>query len=394
MGTRRATRCSSSSRQSSRTRRARSTGSDDTVARSSWCSCRAPRSRRPRALPTGGAKAWRDIHSPFPGAGCSATQASACRAGRTSWWRTATRWCARRTTRCTSPRRRGATESSSSTATSSTRTTYTMDQTLQSPQDRTEELPHAEELARLRVRVVELQRERDHWLAVVDILQEVSGSLHFVDVLQTIARKLGETFGLDRCAIFLSGDKDEVRLVASYEDPTIRNLVVDLNRYPELKRAFESGETVFTPDAASEPMLKSIRMTLDTRNGRSSIVVHIRWEGSVIGAIFLRTEREAEPFSEADVRFCQTIASLTAKALRNAHRFETLLHSQQDVNVAQRKAELQRVALVGFMRRLLDRYAKGEEHTWAETLLPKAADDELERLVTVAMQVFEEEAKG
>jgi transcriptional regulator with GAF, ATPase, and Fis domain len=265
-----------------------------------------------------------------------------------------------------------------------------MEQTLPpgptSPPPTPETLPSGDELARLRARVAELQKERDHLAAIVDILQEVSASLHFVDVLQTIARKLGETFGLDRCAIFLSGDKDEVRLVASYEDPTIRNLVVDLNRYPELKRAFESGETVFIPDAANDPMLRSIKSQLDTRNVRSIVVVPIRWEGSVIGAIFLRTERDAEPFSDADVRFCQT--------LRNAHRFETLLHSQEDVGIAQRKAELQRVALVGFIRRLLDRYAKGEEHTWAETLLPKAADEELERLVTVAMQVLEEEAKG
>jgi hypothetical protein len=36
-------------------------------------------------------------------------------------------------------------------------------------------------------------------LAVVDILQDISGTLHFVDILQVIARKLGETFGLDRC---------------------------------------------------------------------------------------------------------------------------------------------------------------------------------------------------
>jgi GAF domain-containing protein len=257
------------------------------------------------------------------------------------------------------------------------------------------EIPSSgDELARLRARVTELQRERDHLAAIVDILQEVSASLHFVDVLQAIARKLGSTFGLDRCAIFLSGDKDEVRLVASYEDPTIRNLVVDLNRYPELKRAFESGETVFIPDAANDPMLRSIKSQLDTRNVRSIVVVPIRWEGSVIGAIFLRTERDAEPFSEADVRFCQTVASLTAKALRNAHRFESLLHSQKDVSIAQRKAELQRIALVGFVRRLFDRYARGEEQTWAETLLPKAADEELERLVTVAMQVLEEEAKG
>src|SRR5690349_19368985 len=254
--------------------------------------------------------------------------------------------------------------------------------------------PQGSEIARLEAKISELQRERDHLVAIVDILQEISSSLHFIDILQTIARKLGESFGLDRCSIFLSGEKSEVRLVASYEDPSIRNLIVDLNRYPELKRAFESGETVFIPDAANDPELRSIKATLDTRNVRSIVVVPIRWEGSVIGAIFLRTEREAEPFSDSDVRFCQTVASLTAKSLRNAHRFETLLRSQKDVAVAQRRAELQRVALVGFLRRLLDRYAKGEEQSWAETLLPRAADEELERLVTVAMQVLDEEAKG
>ena len=252
----------------------------------------------------------------------------------------------------------------------------------------------ADEIARLRARVAELQHERDHLTSIVAIYQEISASLHFVDILQTIARKLGETFWLDRCAIFLTGAGDEVRLVASYEDPTIRNLVVDLNRYPELKRAFESRETVFIPDAASEPMLKSVRAALDMRNVRSIVVVPIEWEGTVIGAIFLRTERDAEPFSDADVRFCQGIAALTARALRNAHRFESLLRAQRDVSQPQRRAELQRIALLGFLRRLLDRYGRSEEHVWAETLLPRAADEELERLVSVTMQVLDEEAKG
>ena len=251
-----------------------------------------------------------------------------------------------------------------------------------------------DEVTRLRARVAELQRERDHLVAIVDILQEISASLHFVDILQTIARKLGESFGLDRCAIFLSGAHNEVRLVASYEDPTIRNLVVDLDRYPELKRAFESGETVFIPDAVTDPSLKSIKATLDMRNVRSIIVVPIRWQGTVIGAIFLRTDRDAEPFSDADVRFCQVVASLTAKSLRNAHRFEALLRDQKDTAETQRKAELQRIALIAFVRRLLARYARSDEHVWAETLLPKASDEELERLVTVAMQVIDEESKA
>jgi GAF domain-containing protein len=252
----------------------------------------------------------------------------------------------------------------------------------------------ADELPRLRARLAEVQAERDHLLAVVEILQEISASLHFVDILQTIARKLGDAFGLDRCAIFLTGEKDEVRLVASYEDASIRNLVVDINRYPELKRAFESGETVFIPDATTEPMLKAVRAQLEVRRVRSIVVVPLQWKENIIGAIFLRTDRDSRPFSDADVRFCQVVASLTAKALRNAHRFETAMRQQQDVTTAQKRAELQRIALVAFLRRLLDRFGKAEDHTWAETLLPKASDEELERLVSVAMQVFEEEAKG
>jgi transcriptional regulator with GAF, ATPase, and Fis domain len=251
-----------------------------------------------------------------------------------------------------------------------------------------------DEIARLRSRVAELQKERDHLVAIVDILQEVSASLHFVDILQSIARKLGDAFGLDRCTIFLAGEKDEVRLVASYEDPTLRNLVVDLNRYPELRRAFESKETVFIPDATNDPMLRSIKPMLDTRKVRSIVVVPIQWQGSVIGAIFLRTERDAEPFSDADVHFCQVVASLTAKALRNAHRFETLMRSQKGATEVQRKSELHRIALIAFIRRLLDRYATAEDHMWAETLLPRASDQELDRLVNVAMQVIDEEAKG
>ena len=252
----------------------------------------------------------------------------------------------------------------------------------------------AGEIARLEARVAELQRERDHLVAIVDIQQEIASSLHFVDILQTIARKLGESFGLDRCSIFLSGEKEEVRLVASYEDPTIRNLVVDLKRYPELQRAFESGETVFIPDAATDPMLRSVRDQLHLRNVRSIVVVPIRAQGATIGAIFLRTERDASPFSDSDVRFCQVVASLAAKALRNAHRFESMVRDTQDVNRAQRSGELQRIALLAFVRRLLDRYTRTEDHMWAETLLPKASDEELERLVTVALQVVERESKG
>src|SRR2546426_1156235 len=117
--------------------------------------------------------------------------------------------------------------------------------------------------ATLTARVAELERERKHLLAVIEILKEVSTSLHFIDILQAIARKLGEAFGLDRCSIFLAerGGKS-VRLVASYEDPTIRNYVVDLERYPELKRAMQTGETMRRMELERVALLVFLRRLL------------------------------------------------------------------------------------------------------------------------------------
>jgi GAF domain-containing protein len=249
--------------------------------------------------------------------------------------------------------------------------------------------------ARLHARIDALSRERDQLLAVIDILQEISSTLHFQAILQRISRKLGEMFGLDRCSIYLAGSaKEEVRLVATYEDPTLQNLVVDLDRYPELRRAFDSGQTVFIPDATEDPLLAPARAALDERSVRSIVVVPVQWRGAVIGAIFLRTERGATPFSASDVRFCEVIATLTAKALRNAHRYEALQRSSGERESRARRAELERIAFIAFLRRLVETYASSEAHVWAETLLPRASDDELDRLSAVAMQVIEEEALG
>src|SRR5207248_2482095 len=162
---------------------------------------------------------------------------------------------------------------------------------------------------RLAARVAELERERTHLLAVIEILKEVSTSLHFIDILQAIARKLGEAFGLDRCAIFL------------------------------------------------------------------------------------RTFRDGPTFSDDDVRFVQVVASLTAQALRNAHRYERLAQRQQETGEAMRRMELERVALLSFLRRLLGAFGE-REGAWAEGLLPRASAEELDRLVGVAMAVIQEEAKG
>ncbi|MDP1858370.1 MAG: GAF domain-containing protein [Gemmatimonadaceae bacterium] len=260
----------------------------------------------------------------------------------------------------------------------------------------TEDSPRAPgELAALRVLVDELTRERDQLLTVVDLQQELATSLQVADILQRITRRLGDLFGLDRSSIYLAGEgSDEVRLVATLENPELRNLLVDITRYPELAHAFSSGQTVFIPDAMTDPRLADVRSQHDLTGVQSIVVAPIRWRATVIGAIFLRTERGGAPFAERDIRFCEVIASLTAKALRNAHRFEQVERNHDEQTARLRRVELERIAFVAFLRRLLSRYASSDDQLWSETLLPRESDDELERLVSVAMQVIGEEAKG
>lgn len=248
---------------------------------------------------------------------------------------------------------------------------------------------------RLSERLEELQQERDQLVAVIDILTGVSASLHFEEILQTIARKLGEMYGLDRCSIYLAAaEAKEVRLMATYEDPHLRNLIVDLDRYPELKRAFESGQTVFITDAAEDPMFAAVRDRLTARNVGSIIVAPIRWQRVTIGAIFLRTERAGSRFTDRDVRFCQVIAGLTANALRNAHRFESLRRARagspegRERGMTLSRGERERVAFVAFLRRLLAAYGAGRDQRVAEALLPEATTEEIDRLAVMAVRML------
>jgi two-component system cell cycle response regulator len=247
------------------------------------------------------------------------------------------------------------------------------------------------ELDRLHARVSDMEQERKRLLAIIEILQEIAGSLHAADIVRSVALRLGEAFGLDRCSVFLADrGGGTVRLVASYEDPAIRNYVVDLDRYPELRRALQTGETVLIPDAATDPSLAGpAQGSLAARGVKTITVVPISWKGVAIGAIFLRTFRDGSTFSDADLQFCQMIASLTAKALRNAHRFERLQRRNGD-DSSQGNGEREQAALIAFLRHLLAvtprSAADGEDD------LAASGSPEIRRLVDVAQAVLSQTA--
>ncbi len=248
-----------------------------------------------------------------------------------------------------------------------------------------------EDLDHLRDRLDTLEAERKQLLALVEVLREIGGSLHYVDIVQAVARRLGQAFGLDRCSIFLTErGGGTVHLVASYEDPSIRNHVVDLGRYPELKRALETGRTVNIPEATQDPALAAVVSALSVRRVKSITVVPITWRSAAIGAIFLRTYQDGPPVTDSDIHFVEVVAELTARSLRNAHRYERLQARRGEASLA---GERERAALLGFLRRLLEEFSQ-RNGAWHEGLLARANAAELDRLVGVALTVIAQEASA
>ena len=115
--------------------------------------------------------------------------------------------------------------------------------------------------------------------------------------------------------------------------------------------------------------------------------------GVVIGALFLRTFRDGQAFTDADIRFFQIVGSLTAKVLRNAYRYERMAQRQSETSELARQANLERVALVAYLKRLLTIFSK-QDGTGSEGLLSETAADELDRLAEVTMTVLQEEGKA
>lgn len=250
-----------------------------------------------------------------------------------------------------------------------------------------------EELERLRERVDALERERRRLIALLEILRDITGSLHYTDILQAVTRRLGHLFGLDRCSVFLAARSigRTVHLVASYEDPSIRNHVVDLERYPELRRALETGQMVHIPDVFTEPELAAVLPAMSGRRAKAITVVPMRFEDQVIGALFLRTYVDGAVFSPDDIEFCRVVAEVTGRGLLHAHRMERM-QAPGGAEYLQR-ADRERAALIAFLRRLLGTFAD-RDPAMADGLLARATSPELDRLVGVALTVLGKEARS
>src|SRR5881398_1809651 len=171
-----------------------------------------------------------------------------------------------------------------------------------------------------------------------DIFQEVSAALRADEIFQTLVRRVGQAFGLTHCSFVLTAPGDDKgRVVAVYENPAIRDLRVELERYPEIQEAIRTERPVIIHDVHDHPLFATIRKRWQQQeieiNVQSAVALPVFVQGRAAGVFFLRTVQGDRRLRTQDVAFANTIAQAAARVLENEERRAAIYRRQISAGV-------------------------------------------------------------
>ena len=185
--------------------------------------------------------------------------------------------------------------------------------------------------AALKDTAAELERAREDAMSnrrLVDILHEVAGELSPTEIYRILARRVARALEISHCSVVLARPGDLVGTVsAAHEDPSIQDLEIRLDHYPEISAALDSGRPVLVEDAREHALFAGMR-ELWAREGK---VVEIRSVATIpfsidrwrSGVLFLRTDRRGRSLTTEDVDFADVVIRAAVAAIRRAQALET-----------------------------------------------------------------------
>jgi PAS domain S-box-containing protein len=192
---------------------------------------------------------------------------------------------------------------------------------------------------RIRGFVEALAKKEQDGRLVLELTQALASNLDFRGILFTVVQRIAEVANVDRVSIILVREAGDVGyVVAASDDETLRDLPIDLSKYPEILQVLSSREALVIPDVATHPLLEIVRHEGHKSAFSSLAILPILYEERPMGVLFLRA-RHAFTFGDRELALCRTVSSAMAIALRNARVMQTLRDQTQQVTVARFEAE-------------------------------------------------------
>lgn len=169
----------------------------------------------------------------------------------------------------------------------------------------------------------ELEEDKRALETILEVSNAVSATLDPSEILNIIVSKVASITHALRCSIVLIAKADEGYVLASHEDPAVKELKLDLSKYPEIKKVIETKAPLVIDDLADHPLMAIVKELTKPLKGVSALIVPIVFNDEVLGTLFLRSrKKEHGSFSSKEIDFCRIIANSTYHALKNARLFE------------------------------------------------------------------------
>lgn len=168
-------------------------------------------------------------------------------------------------------------------------------------------------------RSMEAQKERTELRTLMDVIEAINTSLDLHQVMLTISTRLSQALKLERCSVLLVDGEDQRSIVlAASDQPELDRLQVDLTKYPEIRQAVETKESVVIHDVRSHPLMNEVRDSMSGGRFDSILVVPMVHRGDLVGILLLRACSEEARFTPGTISFCEAIADASANALKHA----------------------------------------------------------------------------
>ena len=216
-----------------------------------------------------------------------------------------------------------------------------------------------ETLRETREALSRIQEEADQRRHLMDIMHDVTDELSTGEIYHLLARRVARALGLNQCSVVLTKLGGPPRVAAyAYETGISRDFVLDMDKYPELKTALDTGRPVLVENVMVHPLYQRVR-EMWARDGtriltRSVIAIPFAMAAEEAGVFFLRRNMTEPPLTAADVEFADTVIRAAVSAIQRAtliestiadnRRLEELAHTDPLTKTLNRRALNERLA--------------------------------------------------
>jgi len=167
--------------------------------------------------------------------------------------------------------------------------------------------------------------ERKDLQMLLELNDSVATLRNPMKILRVIVDKFAEIIGVERCSIVGINRSGELTVKASSDLEENIEIKLDITRYPEIRKAYDTRRAVVIQDVQNDPLMAPARQYMVSLGFNSIIVVPIMKKEIVIGTLFLGTATTLkEGVPERLYKLCHLVANISSHALENAALFESV----------------------------------------------------------------------